>query len=462
MRRRTIVAVCMIAALMGGAGPAVGQSLNEALAAAYQSNPQLLAARAQLRATDELIAQAKSERRPTVVITGDLTAAVADNVCNLSGDLSLVTDDTCAPSSVRLNIVQPIFRGGSIEANIEQADNLIRAQRAQLLVAEQDILLRAVTAYLDVYRDQAVLELTHKNESVVAAELKATRDRFAVGAVTQTDVVQAESRLARAMAQRVAAEGSLAISMATYRELIGETAGPLDEPPLLIQLPATEEETVTQSAANPGVVAAEFAEKAARNAVDSAFGDLLPSLDLVGELRARDDLLNDSFLNADENQTASITARVRIPLYQAGLADSKVREAKHRAGQLRNQIDVQRRAAARAAESAWRSLSTARAQETSFETGVRASSLALDGVRREAELGARTVLDILDAEQELLDAKVNLVRARRDEIVSAYAVLASAGGLTAQGLGLDVPAFDMERNYKAVRDKFWGTGIDSE
>ena len=124
--------------------------------------------------------------------------------------------------------------------------------------------------------------------------------------------------------------------------------------------------------------------------------------------------------------------------------------------------DVQRRAAARAAESAWRSLSTARAQETSFETGVRASSLALDGVRREAELGARTVLDILDAEQELLDAKVNLVRARRDEIVSAYAVLASAGGLTAQGLGLDVPAFDMERNYKAVRDKFWGTGIDSE
>lgn len=451
-----IIARCVIAGLtMAGAiSPAAGQSLNDTLAVAYQTNPRLQAARAQLRATDELIAQAKSQRRPTVIITGDLVGGVADNLCDRS------TESTCAPSSVTLDIVQPIFRGGSIEADIDQADNLIRAQRSALQVTEQEVLLQAVTAYMDVYRDQAVFDLNRQNERVVAAELKATQNRFDVGAVTKTDVVQAESRLARATAQRVLAEGRLAVSRAVYREIVAEPPQVLDAPPLMIELPKDEQETVAAAEANPAVIASQYAERAARNAIDSAFGNLLPSLDLIGELEARDDLANDNRFG--EDQTASITARVKIPLYQAGAADSRVREAKHRAGQRRNEIDVQRRAAARTAESAWRALETARAQKTSFESQTRAAELALKGVREEAELGARTVLDILDAEQELLDAQVNLVGARRDEVVAAYSVLAAVGRLTAKDLSLDVPFYDVERHYEDVRGKFWGTDVKED
>lgn len=456
MKAGPIIAGCVIAVLtMAGAmAPAAGQSLNDALATAYQTNPKLQAARAQLRATDELIAQAKSERRPTVIITGDLVGGTAENLCDRS------TESTCAPSSVTLDLVQPIFRGGSIEADIDQADNLIRAQRAALLVTEQDVLLQATTAYVDVYRDQAVLDLNGKNEKVVAAELKATQNRFDVGAVTRTDVVQAESRLARATAQRVLAEGRLAVSQAVYREIVAEPPQTLDQPPLAVDLPKDEQETVAAADTNPAVVAAEYAEKAARNAVDSAFGSLLPSLELIGELEAKDDLANDNRFG--EDQTASITARVKIPLYQAGAADSRVREAKHRAGQRRNEIDVQRRAAARAAESAWRALETARAQKTSFESQVRAAELALKGVRQEAELGARTVLDILDAEQELLDAQVSLVGAQHDEVVAAYSVLAAIGHLTAKDLSLDVTVYDVEQHYEDVRGKFWGTDVNQE
>lgn len=456
MKMTPIIAACAVAGLLvaGSARPAASQSLNDALAVAYQTNPKLQAARAQMRATDELIAQAKSQRRPTVIVTGDLVGGTADNLCDRS------TESNCAPSSITLDIVQPIFRGGSIEADIDQADNLIRAQRSALLVIEQEVLLEATTAYMDVYRDHAVLDLNRQNEKVVAAELKATQNRFDVGAVTNTDVVQAESRLARAMAQRVLAEGRLAVSRATYREIVAEPPENVEEPPLAIDLPKDEEETVAASATNPAVVAAQHAEKAARNAIDSAFGSLLPSLELIGELEARDDLANDN--RFDEDQTASITARLKIPLYQAGAADSRVREAKHRAGQRRKEIDVQRRAAARAAESAWRALETAQAQKSSFKTQVRAAELALKGVREEAELGARTVLDILDAEQELLDAQVSLVGASRDEVVAAYSVLAAVGRLTANDLSLDAPLYDVEQHYEDVRGKFWGTDVKEE
>lgn len=430
------------------------QTLNDALTVTYQNNPTLLAARSELRAVDELVAQAKSQRRPTVTITGDITAGWADNVCDRT------LESSCNPSSVTLDVIQPVFRGGSIEANIDQADNLIRAQRASLTVTEQQVLLSAITAYLDVYRDQAVLDLNRKNEKVVGAELKATRDRFNVGAVTQTDVVQAESRAARAMAQRVLAEGRLAVSRATYREIIAEPPESLIEPPFTAELPIDEEATIAAAADNPAIIAAEFAEKAARDAVDSAFGALLPSFDLVGKLEQRADLSNDTRLGDDQN--ASITARLKIPLYQAGAADSRVREAKHRAGQRRNEVDIQRRAAARAAESAWRALETARAQKSSFEVQARAAELALKGVRQEADLGARTVLDILDAEQELLDAQVNLVGARRDELVSSYTVLAAIGHLTASALNLDVPIYDTVKHYDDVRGKFWGTDVESE
>jgi outer membrane protein/adhesin transport system outer membrane protein len=437
-----------IAVGMSRAADAV--TLQDALARAYDTNPTLQAARAELRATDEQIAQAKSLRRPTVDVTGEVGGQVYDS--DTQGDGSSV------PGTVALNLTQPIYRGGSIDASISQADNVIFAQRATLISVEQQVLLRAVSAYMDVVRDQAVLELTLNNEEVLTRQLEATRVRFEVGELTRTDVAQAESRLAGATAQRIQAEGGLTTSVAVYREVIGEDPVDLQPARPPASLPGDETETVAASSANPDLVAAQFLERAARDGTDVVFGELLPRVDVVGRLQAEVDISRDG----QYDNSAQALLQVRIPLYQAGGVDSRVREAKQRVSQRRQQVQEQERAATQQATSAWRALETARAQIVSFESQVKATEIALQGVREEAQVGARTVLDTLDAEQEFLDARVSLVRARRDEVVAAHQVLAAVGQLTAANLNLPATPYDVELNYDRVRDKFWGTDINGQ
>jgi outer membrane protein len=451
--RQSLQSIALCAALAPAAflpAQAWAITLEEALARAYETNPTLQASRAELRATDEQIAQAKSLRRPTIDVTGEAGVRAVDN------DFNSGTNGT---GTVALNLNQPIYRGGSIDASISQADNVIWAQRATLLSVEQQVLLRGVTAYSDVLRDQAVLNLTINNVEVLTRQLEATRTRFDVGELTRTDVAQSESRLAGAYAEQTAAEGLLTTSRAIYREVIGEDAVDLETAAPPEGLPSSEAETVAESESNPDLIAAKYLEQAARDGIDVVFGELLPSVDLVGRLQSGDDeLTNDG---SDEN-SAAVLLQVRIPLYQAGGVGSRVRQSKQVVSQRLQQVQEQRRSAEQQATSSWRSLVTARAQIESFKAQVEATRVALEGVQEEANVGARTILDVLDAQQEYLLAQVNLVRAYRDEVVAAYQVLFSIGRLTASGIGLPAPRYDVDKHYDEVKDKFWGTDINSE
>jgi TolC family type I secretion outer membrane protein len=323
---------------------------------------------------------------------------------------------------------------------------------------EQQVLLQAVTAYVDVLRDIRVLDLTKNNEEVIGEQLKATRERFDVGEVTKTDVSQAEARLARAVADRIQAQGNLTSSRAIYRQVIGMAPGKLDVPDLPGGLPSGEEETIALSENAPVVTEAVFVERAARDGTDVVFGELLPSISLIGQVGVDDEITRDNSRSA----TAGIFAQVVIPLYQAGGVESRVRESKQLTAQRRQELDEARRLATQDATTAWQALETALAQIESFTAEVKSTQVALDGVRQEQQVGLRTVLDVLDAQQEVLNSQVSLVVARRDSIVAAYQTRAAVGTLTAAGLQLPVDLYDPEKHYREVRNKWFGLNASGQ
>jgi len=330
-----------------------------------------------------------------------------------------------------------------------------------LLSVEQEVLLDVATSYLNVVRDREVLRLQIANERRLERQLEATSDRFEVGEVTRTDVAQAESRLARATADRIASEADLEVSAAFYEQVVGQVPGedmayPEAEEP---GLPATRDESSRlASERNPAVLSSFYERRSAQRTVDQEFADLLPSLDVEGELeRTRN-------VGADDRtiKSASVTANVTIPIYQAGSETSEVREAKQLVRQANDRIADARRQAVEDATSAWETLQSSRAQIIAFESAVRATGIALEGVEQEAAVGSRTVLDILDAEQEFLDAQVNLVRARRDVFVDGYSLLSAVGSLTARDLALPLQVYDEQEYYDQVRNLWWGLGETPE
>lgn len=430
---------------------ALSQSLEEALAQAYLNNPTIEAQRAQLRATDELVPQALSGYRPSAEASASYGWERQD-ARSSTGERRLTSN----PGGVNISVTQPLYRGGRTVASTRRAENLVQAQRATLMSAEQSVLLDAATAYLDVVRDQAVVELNLNNVQVLQRQLDAFRDRFEVGEITRTDVSQAEARLARAVSDRIQAEGLLQASRAVFARVVGIAPGDLAAPSPEFQLPTSLDETVTLSQSNnPDVLTAQYAEQAAADAVDQVRGELLPEVGLRGTIGRN----WDPSTTIDRADSASVTAQVTIPLYQAGVVSARVREAKHTAGQRRIEIEDARRQATENAIRAWEALTTARAAIRSRQAQVRSANIALEGVRQEADVGARTTLDVLDSEQELLDARVELVRSQRDEIVAAFQVLAATGQLTARQLGLPVQYYDPETYYGAVRDKWYGTDL---
>jgi len=453
-RRISELAMLAVSLLAVGAVPALGGTLDEALVLAYGSNPNLEAARAELRAVDEGVPQALSGWRPTVRLEG----STGRELRSTSTSASATRHDTLSPLSASLRLSQPLYRGGQTVASTSQAENLVLAQRAHLASVEQSILLRTVETYANVVRDQAVLELTKNNENVLTQQLTATNDRFAVGEVTRTDVAQSESRLARSRAQRIQAEGDLISSRAAYLEVVGDAPTDLQPPQLPAGLPSAEAETVEGTENHPDVVSARFVERAALDEVDVAFGQMLPSLTLNGRLTSQEDVTS---ANLSSN-SAALTADLIVPLYQGGGVEARIREAKERVAQRRRETESQRRAASQEGVGAWQALETARARIVSLEAAVEATTVALEGVRQEASVGSRTVLDVLDAEQENLDAKVSLVRARRDELLASYRVLAAIGRLAADQLGLSVDIYDVSKHYQDVRDKAWGLGPSLE
>jgi len=440
------------AVLLLGVRSSAATDFDTALAAAYANNPNLLAARAEQRATDELVPAALSGWRPTVAGVVDGGRGWVDTRKPID------QNDTAWPRDYGVTVAQPIFRGFRTVSATSRAENAVLAGRSRLVGVEQDVLLQAVRAYITVNRDEAVLELNRNNEKVLAAQLKATEDRFAVGVVTQTDVAQAQARLQGAIAQRIAAEGALTASRAVYRQVIGQepdaTAFPDSEP----AIPASREEVVEQSQGTPQVVAARFDEKSTKDNIDVVFGEKLPEVSIEGSWERQEDSLS-SGRSAD---VGTIMGRVTIPLYQAGGVDARVRESKQRYQRSKELVEAALRGAEQEAVSAWQALETADAQLLSFEEQVKATEIAAAGVKEEQAAGTRTILDVLDAEQEALDAKVNRVSAQADQLIARYRVLAAVGRLTAEDLKLDTPIYDPTEYYSEVRNKFLGTGPSVE
>lgn len=436
------------------AGAAQSETLEDALVKAYQGNPTLKSERARLRASDEGVPQALSGWRPTVSVSGSYGVQRSDSTTN--GPANKVADVT-EPLTGSLTVSQNIYRGGRTVAATESAENTVKADRARLSAAEQTVLLGAVTAYADVVRDQAVVELNINNERVLERQLEATRDRFRVGEVTRTDVSQAESRLSRASADRIAAEGSLTDSRAAYENVVGEPPGVLQPAKPLESLPVSLQEAVAAAKrGNFGVLQARYVEMAAKSGVREIVGELLPTLSVDGSMATNHETSTDR----SENQTVSVIARVSVPLYASGSVTSRVRAAKQTVSQRRDELNQAVRDAIEDATEAWQVLQTGRAQIRAFSAAVTAAKIALEGVREEANVGSRTVLDVLDAEQELLDARVGLVRARRDELVATYQLREAIGDATAANLGLPVEIYDVEKHYREVRGKWWGLNAD--
>jgi len=447
--RRSGAALWTIVAINAATlGAAQATTLYEALATAYATNPTLDAARAQLRATDEGVPQVLSEWRPSVVGTVQGGHEWDDQ------RKPLPLDQETNPRSYGVTVTQPIFDGFHTVAGTSQAENLVQAGREQLTSTEQIILLAAVTAYMNVVRDGALLDLNRANEKVLQAQLDSTQARFEVGELTKTDVSQAQARLEGAVAARIQAEGNLTASRAIYRQVIGDDPDDVKMPDTTLQLPSSRDESAALSQGAPDVLTAQFQERAAKDNIDVQFSDLLPSVSIEGSYQRQQDLgTRDS-----EEDVGSVIGQVTIPLYQAGAPDSRVRQSKQQYMQAKRNTDQALRAAEREAVNSWTDLQTVTAQIRSFEEQVKANQIALEGVRQEQEVGARTILDVLDAQQELLNAQVNLVSSQTDHVVSQFRLLASGGGLTAQGLGLNVDYYDPLQHYNAVRNKFIGTG----
>lgn len=444
----TVAAVSLLAI---GAMPAMAQaqSFEEALGLAYSTNPTLDGARANLRRIDEAVPQARGGYLPTV--RGQIYGSLSRSDLNPGGA------DTQTPRGGSITLTESVYRGGRTVAEIGRAEESVNAERGSLFDTEQQVLLSASTAYFDVVRDQAVVELNRNNEEVLARQLEATNDRFRVGEVTKTDVSQAESRHAAAIANRIAAEGNLEITRSAFARVVGQMPEKLSKPELKYELPATLDDAIAMAVDNnPSVVAARANEKAAQHGIDAEFADLLPQVSL--QASAADN--RDPSIFTNSSKSLELTASVTIPFYQAGVATSQVRQAKQSAARARRAVDEAVRQVTDQTVQAWESLNSARAEIKSRRTAVDSAEVALEGVRQEALVGSRTTLDVLDAEQELLNAQVNLLSAVRNENVANFRVLAAVGHLSAKWLGLPVDIYDETRNYERVNDKFWGVGIE--
>lgn len=475
------VSLAAIAAMLAAAtGTAEAETLREALAAAYSSNPDLLAARAQQRSVDENVPSAVSNWRPTITGQANVNWFDSENqffaledgfVEGPTGPVPVEAGDLLQESFLdgrreqySANLDQPLFRGFRNFNEFRRAKAQVFAGRAQLLSTEQQVLLDSVTAFVNVLRDEAVLRLNENNVQVLTRQLEASQDRFRVGEITRTDVAQSEARLAGADAARIAAQADLEASRAAYRRVIGDYPGTLEEAPPLPPLPESEDAALDiASAENPLVVAARYSERVAQYAVKTSEGALLPTITANAQWSRFEGPQNfGAFDGGAVSTTRQAGVRMTVPLYQSGAEWADIRRNKQVRSQRMLEIVSAERQVIADVRTAWERYLAAQSSIESTGSAVRANEIALDGVRQEAAVGSRTTLDVLDAEQELLDARVNLVRARRDEYVAGFTLLASLGRLNAKSLDLPVQLYDPADYYREVKWKFIGWGTDYE
>jgi outer membrane protein len=452
--------------LVGGmpvVGPtaAFADTIEWALVQAYQNNPSLNSQRASLRATDENVPQALSGYRPKIAATATggynysdtLSHTVSQTTFPNTVTYSSVADDF-ASRSIGVTATQTLYNGNQTANKTRQAESQVMGARETLRVTEQQVLLDAATAYMDLLRDEATLDLQRSNVEVLTEQLKQTRDRFNVGEVTRTDVAQAESRLAAGRSQLLASQSQYVTSQAQYRRIIGVDPGHLAPGTPVDRLsPSTLPVAITQGEQqSPSVLAAMYGVDIAELQVKVNEGNLYPNLGVQASVQKAWDPL----YNVNKQTEASIVGTLTIPLYQGGAEYSTIRQAKETVGQQRLALDVNRDQARETVVQSWGQLDAAKAQIEATTAQVNAAEIALNGVREEARVGQRTTLDVLNAQQELVNARVALVTAQHDRVVASYTLLAAVGALSMQRLGLDVTIYDPQIHYQQIRDAWVG------
>ena len=456
-----IWAAASLALAVAGVGmagsDAAADTLEWALVQAYQNNPSLNAQRAALRATDENVPQALSGYRPKV----SLTAQGGYNYTNAVQQLpvgGVVTNipfaETFLSRSVAATGTYTLFNGFQTANRTRQAESQVDGARETLRVTEQQVLLDAATAYMNLLRDQAILDLNRRNVEVLTEQLKQTRDRFNVGEVTRTDVAQAESRLAAGRSSLLGAQSNYVTSQANYRRVIGVDPGRLAPGTPVDRLsPNVLAKAIGQGQANsPSVLAAMYGVDVAVLAVKISEGALYPNLTLTASASQG----SYPAFEVAKQTAASVLGALTVPIYQGGAEYSAIRQSKETLGQQRLNLDINRDQARATVVQSWGQLDAAKAQIEATTAQVNAAEIALNGVREEARVGQRTTLDVLNAQQELVNARVALVTAQHDRVVASYTLLAAVGGLSMPRLGLDVLIYDPQVHYQQVRDAWIG------
>ncbi|UMY17004.1 TolC family outer membrane protein [Methylobacterium organophilum] len=432
------------------ARPAAAETLESALSRAYAANPTLNAQRANVRSTDENVAIAQSGYRPTASITADIGAQYFEGKLQGQRIAGLNTN----PGGAGLTVNQTLFNGFQTDNQTRRAESGVLNARETLRLSEMQTLFGAAQAYMNVLRDTATLELQRNNVEVLEEQLRQTRDRFNVGEVTRTDVAQAEARLAGARSQVSAAESNLRSSIGVYRQAIGVEPRQLAPGrPLDRYVPASLDTAVTIGLReHPQILADLHAVDAAELQVKVLEGALAPQFGIQGNVQQR----YDQTLPGDNGVTASIVGRLTVPLYQGGQEYAQIRQAKELVSQARLLAERDRDAVRAAIVQAWGRLEAAKAQVIASQAQVQANEVALNGVREEARVGQRTTLDVLNAQQELLNARVNLILAQRDRVVNSYDVVQAVGRLTVRFTALPVAAYSAKEHYDQVKDLWFG------
>jgi len=445
-----------VAVMLTTAAPAAAETLREALVKAYNTNPTLAAQRANVRAIDENVPIARSQGLPGV----NLNSGYTENVLKAANSFVAPSRQVTGQAQISL----PIYSGGAVKNSVRAAETRVEAGRLSLRGTEADLFTNVVGAYMDVIRDEAIVSLNEQNVKVLDVNLQASKDRFQVGDLTRTDVAQSDARLAVARSQLQTAQARLISSREGYIRLVGTVPGNLEVPPALPNLPADPDNAVQVAIDNnPVLLAAQKNRDASKYDIDVARANRLPRLNVnVGGnyYNYLGSLGSGTGVAVGQSGTAATAGLgLTVPLYQGGLPAAQIRQAQERRAQASEQVTETERgviAQARSAYAVWKSSLEVIA---SSETAVSANRLSLEGVRAENSVGNRTILDILNAEQELLNSQVTLVTARRDAYVAGFALLAAMGEAEAKDLGLEGgPLYDPISHYKSVRNKIWDYG----
>lgn len=462
--RGSVAALLAAAAIASFPVSASAQTLTDSLAAAYMNNPSLNAARAQLRAVDEGVPQALSNYRPQ--INGTLSAGavgtggqLAKPSRNANGKKVSRTGGGSYPLSIGINLVQPVFRGFQTQNSVRSAESSVLAEREALRNSEQGVMLDAVSAFVDVIQNLALVRLQEANLQFLNEQVKASQDRFQVGEGTQTDVAQAQASQAQAEADLASARADVQTSRAQFRAITGLEAKKLVLQPVGDKVrPKTLDVALTSAQKeHPAILATIHNVDVAMYNVKALEGQTLPQIDLQAGL-SRDYTYGgvSSSGQTRYQDTASVQLNMTVPIYQGGLVSSQVRQAKEDLGNARIQVDLNRDTVRSQTVSAWYQLDAAEAAIQSARTAVVANQLAVNGVVEEQRVGQATTLDVLQQQSLLIDAQTTLVFAERNKVVALYALIQAIGRLNAEALRLPVPIYMPRQHYEAVRDEWYG------